>query len=155
MKQEALRYLSDIYSGASYIRTLDPTPLLDTKKLRFDNVAQGRFKMVVKSFLLNTGMKFTHSTASGYDIVQAYLTNTDEMLFDRAKAVDLLILYLVSDPKNGHYGNILTSLIEARDLRNKHTWLFSLTTPDSPSFRSTYQPEFADYVGKQFTAIRG
>lgn len=155
LKQEALRYLGDIYASASFIKTLDVTPLVG-KNLLLQDKTQTQFKSIVKSFLLNTAMRNSHSTASGYDVVQAYLTNSDSNEFTRLKSVDLLVLYLNADPNNKAYGNILTSLINDRMFKNRHTWIYTPAPVKSAQFRFTYGEDFANFVsdGSKFTVVR-
>lgn len=154
VKQEALQYLTDVYAGATFAKTLNPAPLLANKLLRFEAVAQPSFKTLVKSFLLNTGMKHSHATVSAREVLDAYLTNPGEPTWRNLCRVDLLILYLVTDPKNGSYGKIMESLIEDRTRHGKSTWIYSKFPVTQPNFAESYQREFATYITENFRPFK-
>lgn len=138
LREKAIAYLTPYYADSSYMNSLDVEQLRD-KNLTFINNAQ--FKTVVKSFLLGTGMVYSHRSATAYEILQAYLTNSDDREFTKMGDVDLLFIYLSQDPKNGHYGQIISSLIINRNMKGKKTWINSRNPLNSPDFVRMYGGE--------------
>lgn len=152
LKQEALHYITPTYADAKYIKAFDPGPMLG-KKILIHNESQALYKSIFKSFLLNTGMKYTHATASGYEVMQAYLTNTESQEYTRLSNLDLLALYLVADPFNRAYSNVLISLIQKRDFSKKATWLYTPYKITDPIFTNLYGQELSTFVSENFTAL--
>ena len=154
VKQEALQYLTDVYAGASYVKQFNPAQMQQHKLLRFEAAPQTTFKTCVKSFLLNTGMKYSHATVSAQDVLHAYLKSSELPDWRKLSSVDLLILYLVTDPKNGSYGRIMESLVESRNRHGLATWVYSKHPVSSPAFSESYQREFATYVSEHFRPFK-
>lgn len=131
LRDKAIEYLTPVYEQALYSRDLDVRPLKDKSLLIVNNM---KAKTLVKSFLLNTGMIYSHKSVSAYDILQAYLTNSESRDWTALLNVDLLFIYLIQDPKNGHYGQIIGSLLHAREQQGKKSWVIArndLNTTDS------------------------
>lgn len=152
LKQEALYYLTSTYAEAKYIKEFDPKPLLG-KNLLLQTTKQGLYKSVFKSFLLNTGMRFSHDTVSGYDVMQAYLTNSESNEFTRLSTLDTLMLYLVADPMNRSYSNVLTSLIQKRTFNQKATWVYTPYKIKEGIFTNLYGVELAEYLDTNFISL--
>lgn len=152
LKQEALYYLTPTYADAKYIKTFNPEPLIGRDVL-LQGDAQSTYKAIFKSFLLNTGMKFTHATTSGYDVMQAYLTNTEGAEFTRLATLDVLLLYLVADPMNRSYSNVITSLIQKRSFLKKATWVYTPYKVKDAIFTNLYGLELAEFLDKNFVLL--
>lgn len=138
LREKAIAYLTPIYADSAFSGSLD-VKQLEGKNLTFIN--NGKFKLVVKSYLLGTGMIYSHKSASAYDILQAYLTNSEDREFTRMADVDLLFIYLSQDPRNGHYGQIISSLLQTRNLKGKKTWINSRHPINSSDFIKMYGGE--------------
>ena len=110
LRERALTYLTPTYASASYIKTFKADALRG-ENILLEGQPQSVFKTIAKSFLLNTGMSYHHETVTAHDVMQAYLTNTDTKELFRLTDVDLLILFLVHDPANRSYGQVLSSLL--------------------------------------------
>lgn len=152
LKQEAQRYLTPTYADARYIKTLDTQPLMGKNILIPGDLST--LKSLVKSFLLNTAMKYQHETKSGYDVMQAYLNNSETAEFSNLCRVDFLVLYLVVDPFNRSYSNVLCSLLEKRAYYNIPTWVYSPTPVHTEKFRGLYGEEFAETIRLKFQALK-
>ena len=152
LKARAKEYLTPTYLNAKYMRDLEVAPLVDNNIL-LDTVSQDYFKSLAKSFLLNTGMKYRHLTVTGYDCLQAYLTNSESGIFEHYSTIDLLFLYLAFDPKCNSYGLIFTSLLEKRNLNRKPTWIFSNTSINSNAFLERYGDKLSEYCKKNFIQV--
>lgn len=109
-----------------------------------------RFKSYVKSFLLNSGMRYTHRTVTPQEIISAYVSNEGRADFNHLKQVQLLILYVHIDPPNRQYGTIMTSIIEERKLRGLPTWLYTPGSVSTTSFGNIYSPEFQALITGSF-----
>lgn len=153
VKQEALAYLTPVYADATWTKTFDAAMAEKHLRLRFEG-AQTVFKGAVKSFLLNSGMKYSHRTVTAHDVLQAYLTDSETRDFYKLKTTDFLVLYLVSDPPNKSYGKIMTSLIESRLLTKKITWVYSIHPTNLNAFGEAYQSDFGKYLSETFALFK-
>lgn len=152
--KEAVHYLTPYYQKSVYWKDLPPAKF-NNNDLIFESNPIGKFKSFVKSYLLNTAMKYTHLTVSPYDILQAYLGNSEEASFSGMMSkVDILIIIFETDPNNGHYGLIIKSLIEKRRRYNKNTFIFSSTLVKSNAFVSKYQTLLTEYIESSFNKIK-
>lgn len=152
LKQEALHYLTPTYAEAKYMKEFDPKPLAG-KNILLQSNPQALYKSIFKSFLLNTGMKYSHATVSGYDVMQAYLTNTDGSEFTRQSELDVLLLYLVADPMNRSYSNVITSLIQKRTFNQKATWVYTPSKISDAIFTNLYGQELSEFINKNFISL--
>ena len=152
LKAKAQTYLTPTYVNAKYLRDLNVTPFLG-KNILLDTVPQEQFKSLFKSFILNTGMKFKHMTVTGYDCLQAYLTNTEAHIFDQYVHIDLLVLYLAYDPRCNSYGTIFTTLLEKRSLVKRPTWIYSNTSINSNIFLEKYGDKLVNYCRENFIQV--
>jgi len=110
------------------------------------------FKSLVKSFLLLTGMKYSHNTVTGGEVCEAY--------FDREVGLraytrpDLLILVLGRDGKSGAYRTVLPSLLTQRvDIGNKMTFIFSYTPLKSHKFSDSYGTDLVEIIDSSFNPV--
>jgi len=152
LRQHALHYLTPTYASANYFQSLNVTPMLN-RNLLLEEMPQSLFKQTVKSFLLNTAMKLSHMTCSGYEVIQGYLTNRESNLYTRMQNVDLLILYLVQDPRNRSHAEVMIALIEHRILHNLPTWVYTQHKTRSESFTSIYQIDLHNFLTKKFQPL--
>lgn len=155
MIKEAREYLTDFYSNARFLSTMDTTPFKKKKDVLMEHpISLETYKSIFKSFLVLTQMKFSHKTVSAYEIVQAYLTNKDSFEFTSlSNHVDVVVIYLKSDPSNKSYGEIIKSLIETRRRSGKITWVYSAFKIDSPAFQNAYTPVLASFIKESFLSI--
>jgi len=154
LRQEAIIYLTDIYANAKYIKGLNAN-LLKGKNLFIDQDAQRTFKAAIKSFLLNTGMKYRHMTVSAHDILTFYLGKMEGPEYRTMESIDILILYLVADPRSKSYGDIIISILEKRNLRNLPTWVFTNKLISSQQFKDAYSIKLSNFLTKNFNPLRG
>ena len=152
LKARAQNYLTPTYVNSKYMRDFNVTPLVD-QNILLDTVSQEYYKSLVKSFLLNTGMKYKHLTVTGYDLLQAYLNNSETGLFEYYSKIDLVFIYLAFDPKCNSYGIIITSLLEKRSLYKKPTWIFSNMSINSNAFLERYGDKLSEYCKKNFIEV--
>jgi hypothetical protein len=123
IRQKAQEYLTPIYKDVKYMRDFDST-VLEGKNILIESTNVSYFKEVAKSFLLNTAMKYSHLTLTAYDVVTAWFENPlQSTTYKKVLNVDIMLFYLVSDPKNAAYGDVLTSVIEKRMLNKKALYL--------------------------------
>lgn len=148
--QEAHQYLTTTYKGATYIKALNYKDFLKKINYRFEGMPTSRFKSYVKSFLLNSGMRFTHRTVTPQEIITAYVSSDGKSDFVNMKQVQLLILFVHIDPPNRQYGSIMTSIIEERKLRGLPTWLYTPGSVSTTAFGNTYSPEFQALITGSF-----
>lgn len=134
------------------MKEFDPSLLIE-KDILISSCPQSLYKSIFKSFLLNTGMRYRHLTLSGYDIMQAYLTNTDQQDFTRASEVDILLLYLTADPFNRAYSNVITSLIQKRRFNSFSTWIYTPHRIKEGAFTALYGSELAEFIDTKFIAL--
>lgn len=153
LKARAREYLTSTYMDAKYDRGVDPS-VLEHRNILMDTVSQPYFKSLVKSFLLNTGMKYRHITVTAYDCLQAYLTNSETHLFDSYGKIDFLVLYLAFDPRCSSYGVITTSLLEKRAMNKLPTWIFSNYSISSGVFLEKYGDNLSSYCKKNFIQVQ-
>lgn len=153
LKAKAREYLTPTYMDAKYDRGVDPSKL-EGRNILMDTVTQPYFKSLVKSFLLNTGMKYKHLTVTGYDCLQAYLTNTETHIFDWYAKIDFLILYLAFDPRCSSYGVIITSLLEKRAMNKIPTWIFANYSISSNVFLERYGDNLSMYCKRNFVQVQ-
>lgn len=152
LRERAINYLTPMYASAQYTKTFDASRIVG-KNLYLP--PDTNLKSFVKSFLLNTGMVFTHKTVSAYDVLQAYLTNVTDSEFYGLREVDILILYLVQDPSNKSYGQIISSLIQSRTMMQKATWVHSKLPKDSVAFSNMYGLELVEALkNNSFISLR-
>ena len=135
LKNRALNYLTPEYASALYTKTMNVARLEGKDLFMFPS---GNYKTLVKSFLLNTGMRYTHSTVSAYDIMQAYLGQAGEGVWQRLQNVDLLVLIMQLDPPNRAYTEVVGSMIQSRNRIGKRTWAVARDSYDSTSFKQAY-----------------
>lgn len=152
LKQRALQYLTPTYADAKYMRNFVPTAVRGNNIL-IAGASQAAYKSLIKSYLLNTGMTLKHRTVTAYEVMQAYLTNSERGDFSALASVDLLILYLAHDPHNRSYANVLGSLIERRDFERKDTWIYTPHKITDSAFTHLYSDEFAKWVATKFTQM--
>ena len=152
--QEAKQYLTPVYANAKYIKSFKAQELIG-KNMLIDSVPQMAFKAVIKSFLLNTGMRYSHITATAYDILQAYLTDTEHRLFKSMAEVQYLIIFLVADPRNRSYGDIIVSLLEKRANYGLTTILYSSKHVGHCDFRAAYSDKLTKFLEDHFTRLSG
>jgi hypothetical protein len=154
---KARRYLTTIYEDAQF-KDLD-IGTCDKRNLLLVEILQPTFKKFVKSFLLSTytTKKYIHKTVSGLEVIDAYVYGMFgeegggriDGPYNDLKMVDLLILYLMKDPPNKHYDNILISLIRDRNLQKRMTWVYSIYSLKNPSFYRTYGQAFVDFLNDE------
>lgn len=154
VRQEAIRYLTDIYANAKYIKGLN-AQVLEGKNLFIDRDPQRTFKAAVKSFLLNTALKYDHTTVSAHDVLYYYLGDQGSFNFKRIQTIDFLVIYLVADPANKIYGDLLVSVLEKRSFIDLPTWIFTDKGVDSKFFQDKYSIKLSNYILKNFTPLRG
>ncbi|MBF0527428.1 MAG: hypothetical protein HQK56_20285 [Deltaproteobacteria bacterium] len=152
LKARALEYLTPMYADARYYKELDTSKLLN-KNIYCKTNDKHAFKTAVKSFLLNTGMKFKHLTVTPYDLLQLYLRDAEDKGFSRLFGIDYIFIMFIADPKNGHYGNIISSLLESRDLRGTKTWIFSEKNLESDAFIKAYSQELSDIFKRTYVVF--
>lgn len=97
--------------------------VMDKKPLLKVGIPWLEFKKYVKSFLLNTGCKYSHETVSPEDVFYTFFHRTEDDSFERLKKVDILILNLASESNNKEYSNNLLILLEHRANLGLRTWI--------------------------------
>jgi hypothetical protein len=147
-RAQMMRYLTPVYKDAVWNQALDPEPY--RRNILFTAYLQ-TFEDLVKSFLQQSFMqsqeRYEHHSISGYGVAKSYLNDPQaEMGQRQLLTVDILFLYLGTDPHNSHYGSYLTSLISERNLRAKITWVFSKDALDSAAFKGMYGAPFASFL---------
>lgn len=135
LKNRALGYLTPEYASALYTKTLNVERLEGKDLFIFQ---AGNYKGLVKSYLLNTGMRFSHLTGTAYDIMQAYLGLSGEGNWQRYQNVDFLVLIMQLDPPNRSYTEVVGSMIKSRHRMGKRTWIIARDMHDSTSFKQAY-----------------
>lgn len=149
IKSFALEYLGPLYQSSTYKKTMDLTKVLEPYLVCLED-SLDQFKMLVKSFLLGTNMKYQHLSCTAYEVIQAYLSKTDVVSFTMADIlnVDVLFLYLNGDPKNAGYAEIIPFVVEQRALNKRRTWIFSRDSISENKFSDKYGVNITPLVAK-------
>ena len=142
LRERALKYLTPVYAEENYITKLNA----DLLKGNFILNSSQNPKSLIKSFLLNSGMIYTHQTVSAYDIIQAYLTNSEEKLYNHYRDVGMLVVFLIRDPKNVAYGQVISSLLQSRILSKKITWIVTQNPIHSEDFKRMYGSDLSEFL---------
>lgn len=146
LKQRALDYLGAIYRNAVYFQGLNPEPTLKNFNILVQQEPEVAFKSFVKSILLNTGMKYSHLTYTGYDIVNLYLADKDGTWARPILETDFMIYWLGEDPKNSAYGDVLRYILQKRILDGKRNWIFSKFNIKSGDFYEKYTLKLSEFI---------
>ena len=152
LKERALNYLTPIYANAKFLKDFKCDSLLK-RNILVDGQSPEAFKTFVKSFLLNTGMKFSHKTKTAHDLLQAMLTESESGEWSQIEHTDILFIYPSIDPPNRSYGQIIQSMIEKRTLVKKPTWIFSQYPIKSQKFQFLYSEDLAKSIESRFTQL--
>ena len=153
LKKEVPIYLTPVYANAKYIDTFQVDSVVN-KDILMMSCPQPQFKSFFKSFLLNTGMKYSHQTVFAHDVMQAYLSRDDENAYTALSRFDILVIFLVIDPPNKAYAQILISLLEKRAMHGRVSWIFSQNELKSEKFQNLYSSEFAEFVESKFIRLK-
>lgn len=153
LRRRVVHYLTPRYADPAvpWDRGSDPAPLVGKDVLvgpwRLDRGAAGTPLSAVKSFLLRTGARRTHLTATLHEVVQRYLANRQSGGLDELARPDLLVLLFDVDPPNKAYPDLLTWLmVQRRRAHGRDTWALTRYDPATRPFRSRYGDEVADHL---------
>jgi hypothetical protein len=147
IQQEAIAYLTPQYASAKWNKAIPVEPFRH-KNLLFRNYKEDEFQGIVKSFLLNTGMVFTHLSLTARDVVDASIDKEGHFpdVWKDMRTVDIFILLLDTDPHNSQYALYLMSLCKERQRQKKVTWVWSRWSLQSATFHETYGSAFANFL---------
>ena len=148
LRSRALDYLTPKYENVPWDKKFNPDPWCKSI------VYQGQldaFNKRVKSVLLNTGMRYSHTTVTPYEIMVKYLTPVKE---DNGEAYlglnryDILIIKCSGDdPHNKDYSPVLLHILDLRgDSVGRWTWIQTPIHPSSPKWFGKYGEGFKDRV---------
>ncbi len=164
--QKVRAYLGPYVEGP-WKKDFDPAPWVG-RNVICENVREAPFKAFVKSFLLNSyqpGHPLAHLTVAPFAVVDAYYAHsaTHKFLakdsgdhseegrssesFGQLRRIELVILRLLgTDPKHGQYADVLTTLIQERQLHRRVTWIYSKFPLSSAIFGEVYGYPFASFL---------
>lgn len=162
--QRAMDYLTPRYAHAPLIAELKTENIWGkyfvnlTSSVDFKSVpgvppvkiSPQEFKSIIKSYLINTGMKIKHNTVDAGDIIKSHFMAEKDKLSFYADIVepDLLIIEFFTDSPNKLNFSIFHGLIKKRISERKYTWLYTHSIPGTKQFIASYSQEFSDYLEK-------
>ena len=145
LRNNALEYLGT-HRNANLIKSV-PLDLMERRNVLIDNTTLTVFKTFIKSFLISTGMKYSHSTFVTKDIVQAFFGDKEgTCTMQDLLTPDILCVCLGDDFNNKAYFEIFSTLVTKRMLLEKWTWIFSKHNAGSFEFKEKYSKELSAFL---------
>jgi hypothetical protein len=153
IRARAIRYLTPAYAGERWIKSMKVESIEGGMQLLIQDTTDPVFKTLVKSFLLNTGMRYDHETATGYDVIQGWIRNGETGMLSRYQTVPLLLLRLAGDYRNAAYSETLVPLLQERLQMGLRTWVFVPFGVKRDQFAQNYQAEVQRYIVENFSIV--
>lgn len=131
LRQRAVHYLTPRYGpGITWDADFDPKAyqgrdviIRNPARLSIPQFRQAAYS-AVKSFLLTTGMRLSHSTLTPYDVFRhLFKTDDTQALHELSRALDVLVLIFEGDEPRETYATQLPWLIRKRRDEGVATWL--------------------------------
>lgn len=147
------QYLTPVYVDAKWKKEMKADKMEGNNYIMSGTKAE--YKAIVKSFLLNTGMKYQHCTVFGNSLFQYYFAgSTSPEWKSLCDDFPFVILYLGDDPPNKLYGQVFINFMEKRAMRKLPTWIYSSRLMKSEGFIQKYSLEFVEYLKKEIDEKR-
>jgi hypothetical protein len=153
IRKKVKEYLGSLYADIPYAMDLN---FDDNKATYFESSLLGKFKSLVKSFLIYHKLKLKHMSVFPQDIIQYYVTDGDEAkskLSDLTE-IDFLVIFFIKDPPNKLYGEIIESILEKRLIYNKITWLYCKDDCKESWFTERYSLDLSNYIVGNFNRFK-
>ncbi len=149
LKNLVLSYLTPVYANSKYMSKFNPVHI-EGKNVWAVSKSSETFKSMIKSYLLNTGMRLKHQTTTPFEIINCFLGSGNDM--ERWRT-DVLVILMGSDPPNKMYGTLLQNLIESRIRLGVQTLIHTKIPITSPGFVDTYSKSLSEFIRENFQRV--
>ena len=154
LENKVRKYLTHYYRPTSvqYRKNFNAEKY-DKTNILIDRMSEDEFKSYVKSFLLNTGMKYKHATVDTDCIFHNWWTKNQIPAYMELQNMPFLIISLKDIIKNKFSAGVIKDLLEKRAFERNFSWIFCKFPVDSQKFYETYSKDTAEYIQNHFQRI--